>query len=407
MSKVIEKFLNYVKIDTQSDENSTACPTTAKQHNLAKLLVKELEEMGAEDITYDTEYCYVYASIPASEGCDGRPVLGFIAHMDTAPAVTGENVKPRIIENYDGKDIVLNEEKNIVMKVSDFPELVEYTGKRLIVTDGTTLLGADDKAGVAEIMTMAEQLLLSRDIPHGKIRIGFTPDEEVGAGADHFDVKLFGADYAYTVDGGKLGELEYENFNAAGATVTFHGRSVHPGDAKNKMVNALLLAMEFQNMLPVFENPMYTEKYEGFYHLDLLSGSVEKAQAEYIIRDHDKDKFEQKKETFLRIGAYLNEKYGKDTVQIDMKDSYYNMREIIEQHMQLIENAKAAMEETGVNPIVVPIRGGTDGARLSYMGLPCPNLCTGGHNFHGRFEYICADSMEKIVEILLKLAMKK
>lgn len=407
MSKVIEKFLNYVKIDTQSDENSTACPTTAKQHNLAKLLVKELEAMGADEITYDKEHCYVYATVPATKGCENRPVLGFIAHMDTAPAVTGENVKPRIIENYDGKDIVLNEEKNIVMKVSDFPELVEYTGKRLIVTDGTTLLGADDKAGVAEIMTMAEQLLLSRDIPHGKIRIGFTPDEEVGAGADHFDVKLFGADYAYTVDGGKLGELEYENFNAAGATVTFHGRSVHPGDAKNKMVNALLLAMEFQNMLPVFENPMYTEKYEGFYHLDLLSGSVEKAQAEYIIRDHDKDKFEQKKETFLKIGDYLNEKYGKDTVLIEMKDSYYNMREIIEQHMQLIENAKAAMEETGVNPIVVPIRGGTDGARLSYMGLPCPNLCTGGHNFHGRFEYICADSMEKIVEILLKLAMKK
>lgn len=407
MSKVIEKFLNYVKIDTQSDENSTACPTTAKQHNLAKLLVKELEAMGADEITYDKEHCYVYATVPATKGCENRPVLGFIAHMDTAPAVTGENVKPRIIENYDGKDIVLNEEKNIVMKVSDFPELVEYTGKRLIVTDGTTLLGADDKAGIAEIMTMAEQLLSHKEIPHGKIRIGFTPDEEVGAGADHFDVKLFGADYAYTVDGGKLGELEYENFNAAGAKVTFHGRSVHPGDAKNKMVNALLLAMEFQNMLPVFENPMYTEKYEGFYHLDLLSGSVEKAQAEYIIRDHDKDKFEQKKETFLRIGAYLNEKYGKDTVQIDMKDSYYNMREIIEQHMQLIENAKAAMEETGVNPIVVPIRGGTDGARLSYMGLPCPNLCTGGHNFHGRFEYICADSMEKIVEILLKLAMKK
>lgn len=406
MSKVIEKFLSYVKIDTQSDENSTACPTTAKQHNLAKLLVKELEEMGAEEITYDKEHCYVYASIPATGGFEDRPVLGFIAHMDTAPAVTGENVKPRIIENYDGKDIVLNDEKNIVMKVSDFPELTEYTGKKLIVTDGTTLLGADDKAGVAEIMTMAEQLLTRNDIPHGKIRIGFTPDEEVGAGADYFDVKLFGADYAYTVDGGKLGELEYENFNAAGAKVTFHGRSVHPGDAKNKMVNALLIAMEFQNMLPVFENPMYTEKYEGFYHLDLLSGSVEKAQAEYIIRDHDKDKFEKKKETFLKIGAYLNEKYGKDTVQIEMKDSYYNMREIIEQNMQLIENAKAAMEEVGVNPIVVPIRGGTDGARLSYMGLPCPNLCTGGHNFHGRFEYICADSMEKIVEILLKLAGK-
>ncbi len=406
MSKVIEKFLSYVKIDTQSDENSTACPTTAKQHNLAKLLVKELEEMGAEEITYDKEHCYVYATVPATDGCEDRPVLGFIAHMDTAPAVTGENVKPRIIENYDGKDIVLNDEKNIVMKVSDFPELTEYTGKRLIVTDGTTLLGADDKAGVAEIMTMAEQLLTRNDIPHGKIRVGFTPDEEVGAGADYFEVKLFGADYAYTVDGGKLGELEYENFNAAGAKVTFHGRSVHPGDAKNKMVNALLLAMEFQNMLPVFENPMYTEKYEGFYHLDLLSGSVEKAQAEYIIRDHDKDKFEKKKDTFLKIGAYLNEKYGKDTVQIEMKDSYYNMREIIEQHMQLIENAKAAMEEVGVKPIVVPIRGGTDGARLSYMGLPCPNLCTGGHNFHGRFEYICADSMEKIVEILLKLAGK-
>ena len=407
MSKVIEKFLNYVKIDTRSDENSTACPTTAKQHNLAKLLVKELEAMGADEITYDKEYCYVYATVPATKGCENRPVLGFIAHMDTAPAVTGENVKPRIIEKYDAKDSELNEEKNKDMKYSELPSLMEYTGKRLIVTDGTTLLGADDKAGIAEIMTMAEQLLSHKEIPHGKIRIGFTPDEEVGAGADHFDVKLFGADYAYTVDGGKLGELEYENFNAAGAKVTFHGRSVHPGDAKNKMVNALLLAMEFQNMLPVFENPMYTEKYEGFYHLDLLSGSVEKAQAEYIIRDHDKDKFEQKKETFLRIGAYLNEKYGKDTVQIDMKDSYYNMREIIEQHMQLIENAKAAMEETGVNPIVVPIRGGTDGARLSYMGLPCPNLCTGGHNFHGRFEYICADSMEKIVEILLKLAMKK
>lgn len=407
MSKVVEKFLTYVKIDTQSDENSTACPTSAKQHDLAGLLVKELEEMGAQEITYDREHCYVYASVPATEGLEDKPVLGFIAHMDTSPAVTGENVKPAIVENYDGKDILLNADKNIVMKVSDFPELCEYTGKRLIVTDGTTLLGADDKAGVAEIMTMAEYLLSHREIPHGKIRIGFTPDEEVGAGADYFDVELFGADYAYTVDGGRLGELEYENFNAAGAKVTFNGRSVHPGDAKNKMVNALLLAMEFQSMLPVFENPMYTEKYEGFYHLDLLSGSVEKAQAEYIIRDHDKDKFEQKKATFLKTGDYLNEKYGEDTVLIEMKDSYYNMREVIEQHMHLIENAKAAMEEAGVEPVVVPIRGGTDGARLSYMGLPCPNLCTGGHNFHGRFEYICIESMEKIVEILVKLAAKK
>lgn len=407
MSGVVEKFLNYVRIDTQSDENSASCPTTEKQHDLAKLLVKELEEMGALEITYDREHCYVYASIPATRGFEDRPVLGFISHMDTSPAVTGENVKPRIIEAYDGKDILLNEEKNIVMKVEDFPELPGYAGKRLIVTDGTTLLGADDKAGVAEIMTMAEYLLSHEEISHGKIRVGFTPDEEVGAGADHFDVKLFGADYAYTVDGGKLGELEYENFNAAGAKVTFHGRSVHPGDAKNKMINALLLAMEFQGMLPVFENPMYTEGYEGFYHLDGLKGNVEEACAEYIIRDHSRDKFEEKKETFLRVAGYMNEKYGEKTVSIDMKDSYYNMKEIIEQHMQLIENAKAAMEENGVTPVVVPIRGGTDGARLSYMGLPCPNLCTGGHNFHGRFEYVCADSMEKIVEILLTLAGKQ
>lgn len=404
MSKVVEKFLNYVKIDTQSDENSLSFPSTEKQHNLAKLLVKELEEMGAEEITYDREHCYVYASVPATKGLEDKPVLGFISHMDTSPAVTGENVKPRMIENYDGGDILLNEEKNIVMKAEDFPELSEYAGKRLIVTDGTTLLGADDKAGAAEIMAMAEHLLTHKEIPHGKIRVGFTPDEEVGEGADYFDVKLFGADYAYTVDGGKLGELEYENFNAAGARVTFNGRSVHPGDAKNKMVNALLLAMEFQNMLPVFENPMYTEAYEGFYHLDALKGSVEEASSEYIIRDHSREKFEEKKKFFLRIGSYMNEKYGEGTVVIDMKDSYYNMKEIIEQHMHLIENAKAAMEENDVCPLVVPIRGGTDGARLSFMGLPCPNLCTGGHNFHGKFEYVCADSMEKIVDILLTLA---
>lgn len=404
MSKVVEKFLNYVKIDTQSDENSLSFPSTEKQHNLAKLLVKELEEMGAEEITYDREHCYVYASVPATKGLEDKPVLGFISHMDTSPAVTGENVKPRMIENYDGGDILLNEEKNIIMKAEDFPELSEYAGKRLIVTDGTTLLGADDKAGAAEIMAMAEHLLSHKEIPHGKIRVGFTPDEEVGEGADYFDVKLFGADYAYTVDGGKLGELEYENFNAAGARVTFNGRSVHPGDAKNKMVNALLLAMEFQNMLPVFENPMYTEEYEGFYHLDALKGSVEEASSEYIIRDHSREKFEEKKKFFLRIGSYMNEKYGEGTVVIDMKDSYYNMKEIIEQHMHLIENAKAAMEENDVCPLVVPIRGGTDGARLSFMGLPCPNLCTGGHNFHGRFEYICVESMEKIVDILLTLA---
>lgn len=403
MSRVIERFLRYVKIDTQSMEGSGSIPTTEKQHDLAQVLAKELDGMGASDIVYDKEHCYVYASVPATEGMEDKPVLGLIAHMDTSPAVTGRDVKPRLIEDYDGKDILLNEENGTVMKVADFPELAGYRGKRLIVTDGTTLLGADDKAGVAEIMELAQYLLEHREILHGKLRIGFTPDEEVGAGADYFDVKLFGADFGYTVDGGALGELEYENFNAAGAKVTFNGRSVHPGDAKNKMVNALLLAMEFQGMLPVEQNPMYTEKYEGFYHLDGLEGSVESALADYIIRDHSREKFEEKKKTFLEIADYMNGKYGKDTVQIAMKDSYYNMREIIEKHMGLIDNARAAMEKTGVTPCVIPIRGGTDGARLSYMGLPCPNLCTGGHNFHGRFEYICADSMEKIVEILTQL----
>ena len=407
MSRVIERFLRYVKIDTQSEEGSGRFPTTEKQHDLARLLVQELTEMGASEIVYDREHCYVYASVPASEGMGNEPVLGLVAHMDTSPAVTGADVKPRLIENYDGNDILLNAENGTVMKVEDFPELSAYQGKRLIVTDGTTLLGADDKAGVAEIMELAQFLLEHKEIPHGKLRIGFTPDEEVGAGADHFDVKLFGADYAYTVDGGALGELEYENFNAAGAKVTFNGRSVHPGDAKNKMVNALLLAMEFQRMLPVAENPMYTEKYEGFYHLDQLEGTVERAFSDYIIRDHSREKFEEKKKLFLSVAQYMNDRYGENTVQVAMKDSYYNMREIIEEHMGLIENAKAAMEESGVTPCVIPIRGGTDGARLSYMGLPCPNLCTGGHNFHGRFEYICADSMEKIVEILKGLVKMK
>ena len=404
MEKVTDRFLRYVQIDTQSDEEGTGTPTTEKQHELARLLVEELTKMGAEEITYDKEHCYVYASIPATEGMEKKPVMGFISHMDTSPAVSGANVRPRIITAYDGEDIVLNSGLGIVMKTADFPELKEYQGKSLIVTDGTTLFGADDKAGVAEIMTMAEYLLSHRDVPHGKLRIGFTPDEEVGAGADHFDVELFSADCAYTVDGGKLGELEYENFNAAGARVTFHGRSVHPGDAKNKMKNALLTAMEFQGMLPVSENPMYTEKYEGFYHLDALNGDIERAVADYIIRDHSREKFEQKKALFEKAGAFLNEKYGEGTVEIELKDSYYNMKEIIEDHMELIDHAMEAMREAGVEPVVVPIRGGTDGARLSYMGLPCPNLCTGGHNFHGRFEYICIESMEAVVRILLNLA---
>lgn len=406
MTKVIENFLEYVKIDTQSSEEGTDTPSTPKQHDLAKVLVRQLQEMGAEEITYDEEHCYVYATVPASAGCGDAPVIGFIAHMDTSPAVTGAGVKPRIVEDYDGKDLVLNEDKQIVMKVADFPELASYQGKRLIVTDGTTLLGADDKAGVAEIMAMAEYLLKHSEISHGKIRIGFTPDEEVGSGADYFDVKLFGADYAYTVDGGRIGELEYENFNAAGAKVVVHGRSVHPGEAKDKMRNAILMTQEFQSMLPSAENPMYTCEYEGFYHLDQLNGTVEEAKAEYIIRDHDRDKFEKKKELFLRIGEFLNGKYGEGTFEIDLKDSYYNMKEIIEEHMHIVDNAKEAMEELGISPVVVPIRGGTDGARLSFMGLPCPNLCTGGANFHGRFEYACADEMEMIVELLIKIAGK-
>ena len=404
MEKVIDNFLKYITIDTESSEDSTSLPSTMKQHDLASFLEKQLQEMGAEEIVYDKEHCYIYASIPASAGCEDAPVIGFIAHMDTSPAMTGAGVKPRIIEDYDGEDIVLNEEKKIITRVADFPELSSCKGKRIIVTDGTTLLGGDDKAGAAEIMAMAEYLLQHTEISHGKIRVGFTPDEEVGAGADYFDVELFGADFAYTVDGGRLGELEYENFNAAGAKVTVHGASVHPGTAKDKMRNAILMAQEFQSMLPATENPMYTEGYEGFYHLDTLNGTVEEAVAKYIIRDHDKEKFEKKKENFLRIGKYLNEKYGEGTFEIDMKDSYYNMREVIEKNMYVVERAKNIMKELGVEPIVVPIRGGTDGARLSFMGLPCPNLCTGGGNFHGKYEYVCIDEMETIVKLLVKIA---
>ena len=410
MSRVIENFLEYVKIDTESAEGSETTPSTLKQHDLARLLARQLQEMGAQEITYDKERCYVYASVPASKGCENAPVLGFIAHMDTSPAVSGAGVKPRLIEDYDGGDIVLNEGSvdtaQVILKVADFPELAGDKGRRLIVTDGTTLLGADDKAGVAEIMTMAEYLLKHPEVSHGKIRVGFTPDEEVGAGADYFDVKLFGADYAYTVDGGKLGELEYENFNAAGAKVRIRGRSVHPGEAKDKMRNALLLAQEFQAMLPAAENPMYTCGYEGFYHLDALNGTVEEALADYIIRDHDKEKFEKKKVLFLQTGEFLNQKYGEGTFEITMKDSYYNMKEVIEKHMHLIDNAKEAMQELGIEPVVAPIRGGTDGARLSFMGLPCPNLCTGGQNFHGKYEYACADDMEKIAGLLVRIAEK-
>ncbi len=406
MEYVIDRFLRYVQIDTCSDEESSTHPSTAGQHDLAKLLVSELEAMGAREITYDREHCYVYATVPASAGCEDRPVVGFIAHMDTSPAMSGTGVKPRIVKAYDGKDIVLNQELNVVLRTADFPEILKYEGQDLIVTDGTTLLGADDKAGVAEIMAMAEYYLTHPDEPHGKLRIGFTPDEEIGAGPDFFDVTLFGADAAYTVDGGALGELEYENFNAAGAKLHVQGCNVHPGSAKGKMKNAILIAQEFQSLLPAFDNPMYTEGYEGFYHLDSIQGNVEAVRADYIIRDHDRTLFEDKKRRFLETAAFLNQKYGEGTVTVDMKDSYYNMKEIMKDHMELIDKVVEAMEDEGIQPLITPIRGGTDGARLSFMGLPCPNICTGGENYHGKYEYACVQSMEQIVKLLIGLVKK-
>lgn len=402
MSKVLDRFLHYVSFDTQSMDDQEQVPSTEKQLALAKALKEELEAMGASQVRM-SEHGYVYAVIPATAD---HPVksLGFVAHMDTAPAMSGKDVKPRIVERYDGQDLVLNEEKKIVMRVKDFPGMLDCVGKDLIVTDGTTLLGADDKAGVAEIMTMAEFFLSHPEIPHGKICIGFTPDEEVGRGADFFDVEHFGAEAAYTVDGGPVGELEYENFNAASGKVDICGRGVHPGSAKGAMVNALLVGMEFQSMLPAFENPMYTEGYEGFFHLDQMAGDVESAHLEYIIRDHDREAFEKKKALFEEVSRYLNVKYGEGTVLTAVKDSYYNMREQIEpDHLYLIDTAKEAMKSLDIKPLVSPIRGGTDGARLSYMGLPCPNLSTGGYNFHGRYEFIPVQSLEQMVEVLKKI----
>lgn len=405
MSNVVDRFLSYVSVDTQSAGEREEVPSTQKQLDLARRLEQELKEMGAQDVSVSS-HGYVFASIPASQGCQGAPVLGLIAHMDTSPALSGAQVRPQRVNHYGGGDICLNRELDIWLRTSDFPELLEYQGQDLITTDGTTLLGADDKAGVAEIMAMAQYFLEHPEVPHGPLRIGFTPDEEVGRGADFFDVKAFGAQIAYTVDGGRLGELEYENFNAASGKVKIHGSSIHPGTAKGKMKNASLIAMEFQAMLPAFDNPMYTEGYEGFFHLDHMEGHVEEAVLDYIIRDHDRAKFEDKKRLFEQIAGFLNEKYGQGTVELTVKDSYYNMREVIEEHMELIDLARAAMEELGIQPIISPIRGGTDGCRLSYMGLPCPNLCTGGHNFHGKYEYIPVQSMEKIVELLIRIAGK-
>lgn len=395
METVLSRFMRYIAIDTGSAPDAEKIPSTEKQFDLAKVLLEEMCALGIADARM-TENCYVYGSIPAT--AEGLPCLGFIAHMDTASDASGANIKPRIVENYRGGDIPLNE--NVSIEESLFPSLREYIGCDLIVTDGTTLLGADDKAGVAEIMTLAAYLIAHPEIRHGRIAIGFTPDEEVGCGADLFDVPGFGADFAYTVDGGKPNELEYENFNAASAKVIFRGVGIHPGDAKDKMRNAMHMATEFDAMLPAFARPEHTTGYEGFIHLSSFVGDVVKAELHYIIRDHDSAKFAEKKALMEAAAAYIRAKYGADTVELALTDSYYNMREKILPHFHLVETAMAAMEKIGLVPRVVPVRGGTDGARLSYMGLPCPNLGTGGENFHGVREYIPVQSMEKAVELL-------
>ena len=398
---VVDRFLKYVKIDTQSDNYSNTTPSTMKQLNLARLLVKELQEMGVEQVELD-DNGYVMAFLPSN--LDKQvPVIGFVAHIDTAPDISGANVKPKFVENYDGKAIVLDETKNVILSPTDFPELERYIGQTLITTDGTTLLGADDKAGVAEIMTAVEYLQDHPEFPHGRICVGFTPDEEIGQGANLFDVKKFGADLAYTVDGGMVGELEYENFNAAEATVFVQGRNVHPGSAKNKMINAILIAAEFNALLPENERPENTEGYEGFYHIMKFKGEVEEATLRYIIRDHDREKFEAKKALIIDAMNFINAKYGEGTLRVDIKDQYYNMKELILPVIDVIEVADRAMQEAGITPIIQPIRGGTDGARLSYMGLPTPNIFSGGHNFHGKYEYIPVESMEKAVEVLLNI----
>lgn len=399
--KVTDRFLRYIGIDTQSDDNSETTPSTEKQFNLAKVLVEELKQLGLQDAAVDDK-CYVMATLPANTD-KAVPVLGFIAHMDTAPDMPGVDIKPRIIEKYDGSDIVLNAGLKLVLSTTEFPELKDYIGQTLITTDGTTLLGADDKAGIAEIMTAVEYLVQHPEVKHGTIKIGFTPDEEIGRGVDHFDVKKFGADYAYTFDGGGIGELEYENFNAAGAKVFIQGRNIHPGYAKDKMLNAMLIAMELNAMLPVNERPEFTQDYEGFYHLIKMEGSVEKAMLQYIIRDHDNEKFDHKKAFITWVVEFMNQRYPEGTVTLEMKDQYYNMRSQVEPVFHIVETARKAMEELGIEPKVVPIRGGTDGARLSYMGLPCPNVFAGGHNFHGKFEYVSIDSMAKAAEVVLKI----
>ena len=396
MASVTERFLKYVSFETTSDEFSDTCPSTEGQKVLGAAIVEEMLALGITDARMD-EHGYVYGTVP---GDPSLPVIGLIAHMDTAPDASGKDVKARIVE-YKGGDVCLNEEKDIWLREESYQSLKNHVGKHLIVTDGTTLLGADNKAGVAEIMTAAERLMKVKK--HATLKIGFTPDEEIGRGADLFDVSGFDAEYAYTVDGGAIGEMEYENFNAAGAKVTVRGLSIHPGGAKDKMVNSQLVAMEYNALLPADQRPEHTEGYEGFIHLTDMQGHVEETVLRYIIRDHDMEKFEEKKDLMVAAACRIDEKYGAGTVQVALRDSYYNMKNKITPCMYIIDRAEAAMRKVGMNPRTVPIRGGTDGARLSYMGLPCPNLCTGGENFHGRFEYIPVEDMEKCVDMLVEI----
>lgn len=400
---ILEKFLRYISIDTASDPESPTQPSTEKQLTLSRLLVNELKEMGIKDATLD-QYGYVMATIPSNLPSGSKvPKIGFIAHVDSAPDAPGDNINPQIIENYDGSDIVINSEKNMIMKTAEFPELLKYIGQTIITTDGNTLLAADDKAGVAEIMAAAEYLMTHPEFPRGEIKIGFTPDEEIGRGVDKFDVKKFDADWAYTLDGGEIGELEYENFNAASAKIHIQGRNIHPGYAKDKMINAIILASEFNSLLPVEQRPEFTQDYEGFFHIIRFDGTVENAMIQYIIRDHDFDKFEQKKSLIEESITFMNKKYGNGTFRLELNDQYYNMRKQVEPHYHIVEKAVEAMKMAGVDPNIKPIRGGTDGSRLSYMGLPCPNIFAGGHNFHGRYEYIPLESMEKASQVILNI----
>lgn len=401
MENLLNRFLKYIKIDTESNPESETTPSSHKQFDLANILVEELKQLGLTD-AYVDQKCYVMATLPSNIS-NKVPTIGFIAHMDSSPDFSGANVNPKIIENYDGKDIELNKEQKIFMTVEDFPDLSNYVGKTLITTDGNSLLGADDKAGIAEIMTALEVYKNNPELKHGTIKIAFTPDEEIGRGADFFDVKKFAADFAYTVDGGPLGELEYESFNAAAAQINVIGRNVHPGTAKNQMINSQLIAIEFNSLLPVFDKPEFTQELEGFYHLLSFNGDIEKTNLHYIVRDHDRQKFERRKKLLYEIADFLNKKYGRELVSIDLKDQYYNMREIIEKKMFIVDLAQKAMEELNIVPIIKAIRGGTDGSRLSFMGLPTPNIFGGGHNFHGRFEFIPLESMQKAVDVILKI----